>query len=111
MFTDTSFANNKDFSSQIGYIIVLTDIKLNGNIVYWSLIKCKYITRSVLVSELYSMAHGFDIGAAIKLTINLVLNIIIPLIICTNLKSLYNCLVRLNTTQKKRLIINFICLH
>ena len=44
------------------------------------------------------MAYGFNIGAAIKLTINLVLNITIPLVICTDLKSLYNYLVRLNTT-------------
>ena len=50
-------------------------------------------------------------GAVIKLTINLVLNITIPFIICTDLKSLYDCFVRLNTTQKKRLIVDFICLR
>ena len=44
------------------------------------------------------MAHRFNIGAAIKLTINLVLNITIPLVICTDLKFLYNCLVRLSIT-------------
>jgi hypothetical protein len=49
-------------------------------------------------------------GAVIKLTINLVLNIIIPLVICTDLKSLYNCLVRLSTTQKKKLMVDFMCL-
>ena len=56
------------------------------------------------------MAYKFNIGAVIKLIINLVLNITIPLVIYTNLKSLYSCLVRLSTTQKKRLIINLICL-
>ena len=44
------------------------------------------------------MAHRFDIGAAIKLTIDLVLNTTIPFVICTDLKSLYNCFVRLSTT-------------
>ena len=57
------------------------------------------------------MAHGFNIGAVIKLTINLVLNTTIPLIIYTDLKSLYNYLVRLSTTQEKRLMVNFICLR
>ena len=57
------------------------------------------------------MAHGFNIGAAIKLTIDLVLNITIPLVICTNSKSLYNCLVRLSTTQEKRLMIDFLYLY
>ena len=69
VFTDALFANNKDFSSQIGYILVLADITNKVNIVYWSSIKYKRVTRSVLASELYAMAHGFDIGAAIKLTI------------------------------------------
>ena len=44
------------------------------------------------------MAYRFNIGAVIKLTIDLVLNITIPLIIYTDLKFLYNYLVRLNTT-------------
>ena len=57
------------------------------------------------------MAYRFDIGAIIKLTINLVFNITILLIIYTDLKSLYNYLVRLSTTQEKRLIVNFICLY
>jgi hypothetical protein len=56
------------------------------------------------------MAHRFDIGAAIKSTINLVFNTTIPLVIYTDLKSLYDCLVRLSTTQEKRLIVNLMCL-
>jgi len=31
--------------------------------------------------------------------------------LCTNSKSLYNCLVRLGTTQEKRLIIDVMCLQ
>ena len=50
-------------------------------------------------------------GAVIKSTINLVLNTTIPLIICTDLKSLYNCLIRLSTTQEKRLMVDFMCLY
>ena len=57
------------------------------------------------------MACKFNIGAAIKLTIDLILNTTIPFIICTDLKSLYNCFVRLGTTQEKRLMVDFICLR
>ena len=57
------------------------------------------------------MAYRFNIGAAIKSTINLVLNTTISLIICTDLKSLYNCLIRLNTTQKKRFMVDFMYLY
>ena len=73
VFTDASFANNKDLSSQIGYVIILTDAIKRANIVHWSSVKCKRVTRSVLASELYGMAHGFDIGVAIKATVDRIL--------------------------------------
>ena len=69
MFTDALFTNNKNLLSQIGYILVLTDMTNKANIIHWSLIKYKRITRSVLVSKLYAIAHRFNINAVIKLTI------------------------------------------
>jgi hypothetical protein len=68
VFTDASFANNKDLSSQIGYIIVMADSNNQANIIYWLSIKCKRVTRSVLASELYAMTYGFDIRTAINVT-------------------------------------------
>jgi hypothetical protein len=57
------------------------------------------------------MAHGFDISAAIKATVKLQLNISLLLILYTNSKSIYKCLIKLGTTQEKRLMINIICLR
>ena len=112
VFTDSSFANNPDHSSQIGYVIVLTDKHDNANILHWSSTKCKRITRSVLASELYGMAHGFDTRASIKYTIELILQIEnLPLALCTDSKSLYECLVKLGTTQEKRLMIDILYLR
>ena len=34
VFTDASFANNKDLSSQIGYVIVLANATKKANIIY-----------------------------------------------------------------------------
>jgi hypothetical protein len=119
VFVDASFANNKDYSSQIGFIIVLANeenggketFKFNGNIIHWSSIKCKRITRSVLASELYAMVHGFDIGIAIKTTLDKILHQLailqpISLILCTDSRSLYDCLVKLGTTNEKRLMVD-----
>jgi hypothetical protein len=111
VFTDASFANNKDLSSQIGYILVLADASGRANILHWSSIKCKRVTRSVLASELYGMAHGFDSGASIKSTIERILRINLPLVLCTDSQSLYDCLVKLGTTQEKRLMIDVMCLR
>jgi hypothetical protein len=57
------------------------------------------------------MTHGFDIRALVKSTIDKVLKIDLPLVLCTNSKSLYKCLVKLGTTQEKRLIIDIMCLR
>ena len=57
------------------------------------------------------MAHGFNISAFAKSTINKVLGIDLPLILYTDSKSLYECLVKLGTTQEKRLIIDIMCLR
>jgi hypothetical protein len=112
-FVDASFANNKDSSSQIGYVIVLADARNNANILHWSSTKCKRITRSVLASETYGMVNGFDAAAAIKSTLTQLLHLSepLPLVLCTDSKSLYECLVKLGTTREKRLMIDLMCLR
>jgi hypothetical protein len=111
VFTDASFANNKDFTSQIGYIVAITDKNNDINILHWSSTKCKHITRSVLASELYAIALGFDMNISIKATIDKILDKQLPLIVCTNSKSLYDCLIKLGITQEKQLIIDIIALR
>jgi hypothetical protein len=63
-----------------------------------------------LASKLYGMTYGFDMAVVAKLTINLILNMDILLVLATDLKSLYDCLVKLGTTQEKRLMIDVMCL-
>lgn len=111
IFTDASFAKNADLTSQIGNVIVLADDNNDANIIHWSSVKCKRITRSVLTSLLYRMALGFDTSSAIKTTLSKILNRPIPPIICTHSKSLFDCLVRLGTTREKRLMIDIMSLR
>ena len=111
VFTDVLFINNKDLFLQIGYVLVLVNKEGNTNIFYWSSIKCKRVTRSVLASELYRIGYRFDIGVSVKLTIEKALKINLLLVLCTNSKSLYDCLVKLGIIQEKRLIIDVICLR
>ena len=57
------------------------------------------------------MVHGFDSGATIKSTLEKIFSMRIPLIVCTDSKSLYECLVKLGTTREKRLMIDLMCLR
>ena len=123
VFVDGSFANNKDMSSQIGYIIVLgneepghdNELNIRGNIVHWSSTKCKRVTRSVLASEIYGMVQGFDVGYVIHHTLNTILTRLslprAPLVLCTDSFSLYQCLVQMGSTNEKRLMIDLMALR
>jgi hypothetical protein len=73
--------------------------------------KYKRVTRSVLASELYSIAHSFNIGNLVKSIINKALEIEVLLVTYIDSKSLYKYLVKLGTIREKRLIINIIYLY
>ena len=122
VFVDGSFANNRDLSSQIGYVIVLANeeagndsFTINGNILHWSSTKCKRVTRSILASEIYAMSNGVDVTVAINTTIcNIVAQLgvpSIPVVVCTDSFSLYECLVKLGSTKEKRLMIDIMALR
>lgn len=72
--------------------------------------KCKRIDRSVLAAEFYARTSGFDHGTALKTNFDNILGQSVPLIICTNFRSLFDCLVELGITQEKRLMIDIMCL-
>ena len=97
VFVDGSFANNKDQSSQIGYVIILAnehshantnEFTIEGNTIHWSSTKCRRVTQSVLASEIYGMVNGFDLGFVIKQTLATICKRIdlakIPLVLCTD---------------------------
>ena len=105
------FANNHDLLSQIGFVITLVDSSNKANIIHWLSIKYKRVTKSVLASELYTMVHGFDVVAVLKSTIKSILKQSVLMILCTDSKSLYDHLVKLGTTQEKRLMIDIMCIR
>jgi len=60
------------------------------------------------------MVSGVNIVIAIRTTLKIITDRLelptISIIVCTDLYSLYKCLVKLSTTKEKRLIINIIAL-
>jgi transglutaminase/protease-like cytokinesis protein 3 len=113
VFTNSFFANNRNMSSQIDYVIYLVefDSRLKTNVIHWLSIKFKRIIRSVLAAKLYAMTHDFDLDATLKEIVSNILDIFISLVLYIDSKSLYNCLVRLDTIQKKRLMIDVMSLR
>jgi hypothetical protein len=69
----------------------------------------------VLTSEILSMVQGADVAISISETLQLItkqLNLpTIPVVICTDSRSLYDCLVKLGSTQEKRLMVDVMALR
>jgi hypothetical protein len=67
------------------------------------------------VLEVYAMIHGINIGIATATTFSMVTAKLdvpkIPLIVYTDLFSLYKCLVKLGTTKEKHLMIDIMSLR
>ncbi|KAM4057231.1 cwf18 domain containing protein [Hirsutella rhossiliensis] len=105
VFTDGSFANNKDLSSQLGFVIALVNetnhkekqFEISGNIVHWS-------STNVLASEIYGMANGFDIGISLAMTMKIITERL-------NLPPIPLIVFKLGTTKEKRLMIDIMALR
>ena len=124
VFVNSSFINNKDFSSQIKYLIILTNktktstetnkFVIKENLIYYSSTKSKRVTRSILAFKIYSIVRGVNIVIVINTTIKIITNQLgflqTQIIVYTNSYSLYKYLVKLSTTKEKYLIINIIVL-
>ncbi len=110
VFIDSSFVNNSDLFSQIDYVICLAD-DIHANILHWFSIKCKRMTRNVLAVELFAMIHDFDVDSVLKSILIKMLVIDISLILIIDSKFLYDCLIRLDITIEKRLMINVMILR
>jgi len=67
------------------------------------------------VLEIYRIVSGVNIAIAIRTTLKIIIDRlklpIIPIIVYTDLYSLYKYLIKLSTTKKKRLIINIMALY
>ncbi len=69
----------------------------------------------MLVLEIYGIVASADLAYTISSTIAKVIEqlelLAVPIVVYTDLYSLYKCLVKLGTTKEKRLIIDIIALR
>lgn len=55
------FLPNNNIVQLISYVICLANITNKGNIIYWSSMKCKKVTRGIHAADLFVMAHRLSI--------------------------------------------------
>ncbi|KAM4062035.1 cwf18 domain containing protein [Hirsutella rhossiliensis] len=99
VFTDGSFANNKDLSSQLGFVIALVNetnhkekqFEISGNIVHWS------STKHLLAMTMKIITERLNLPPILSSSVRI--------------RTLYECLVKLGTTKEKRLMIDIMALR
>lgn len=105
-YTDGSFANRDDSSSQIGFVTCLMD--KNGHIAILNYRSCKAwrVCRSAMASETLAFTEGFDSSFAIRSQLSLILGRHIPLVMLTDSKSLFDIMTTQKRTTEARLMID-----
>lgn len=64
-FSDASFANNSDISSQLGHIIFLADISNSATPIYFDYYRSRHMTRSAMYAEAIAFRDRFNTAVAL----------------------------------------------
>lgn len=105
-FSNASFANNTDLTSQLGNTVFLSDCTNAVVPISFKSYKSRLVTRSVISGEVIAFGDMFDIAISISLELNKVLRRLVPVELITDSKSLFDVISKGSRTSKKRTMLN-----
>jgi hypothetical protein len=106
VYTDASFANNANLTSQLGYIVVLSDDSGSASIINYQSSKSRRVARSSMASETLAFSHGFDSAFLLRHDLERVLGQTIPMVMFTDSKALFDILTRNKSSTERRLMVD-----
>lgn len=101
-FSDSSFANNEDLSSQLGHIVFLGDSTSTLVRIHFKSYKSKRVTRSAILGEVIAFSDMFDIALSFAQELQDFLSEHVPVEILTDSKSLSDVIFKGSRTSEKR---------
>lgn len=105
-YSDASFANNSDLSSQLGFIVFIGDDTDNVITLIFRSYKARRICRSAMASELISFSNIFDAAFTTTSELATLTNRQPPLRLFTDNKSLLDSISKGFRTSEKRLMLD-----
>lgn len=106
VYADSAFANNKDQSSQMGYVILLCDGTGQAHVLSYTSRKCKRVVRSIMAGEVYAFSAAFDEAFVIRYDLERLYSRHIPLIMFTDSKQLFDVVTKASHPTEKRLMVD-----
>lgn len=105
-YSDASFSNNADMTSQLGYIVILMDKHQRRTIIQFASRKCRRVTRSCMAAESLALVDAFDNAFVIKHDVQRMIGSRVPLLMLTDSKCLFDVITGSRYTSEKRLMID-----
>ena len=105
-FSDASFANNHDLSSQLGYIIMLVDDTGTMAPIHFKSYKARRIARSAMAAEVIAFSDMSDVAVTLSSEISLLLGRQVPVQLLTDNKSLFDVISKGSRTSEKRIMLD-----
>jgi hypothetical protein len=90
IYTDSSYANCEYLSSQIGFIVLLSDLSGNFVVLDYASKKTRRVVRSILGGEMLAFAEGFDRAFVIQHEMNILLGHRVPISMLTDSEGLFD---------------------
>jgi len=104
-FSDASFANNADLSSQLGHICFIRDDSGAVLPISFKSYKAKRVKRSVMAGEVIAFSDLFDVAVTLSEELSKVLGKKVPVNLFTDRKCLLDVISKGSRTSEKRMLI------
>ncbi len=105
-YLDAAFANNYDFSSQLGKITWLIDENASAIPLSFRSYKSRRVTRCILSAELLASSDLFDDALSLRLQIEHALSWAVPMLLLKDSKSLFDMISEGSRTWEKRIMLD-----
>lgn len=105
-YSDSSFANNRDLSSQLGHICFLGDDSGAVAPIYFKSYKARRVTRSAMSGEVIAFSDLFDVAITFAQEIGIMLSRKVPVQLLTDSKSLFDVVSKGSRTSEKRMMLD-----
>ena len=105
-YSDSSFANNRDLSSQLGHICFLGDDSGAVAPISFKSYKARRVTRSAMSSEVIAFSDLFDVAITFAEELGNILSKKIPVQLLTDSKALFDVVSKGSRTSEKRMMLD-----